>query len=127
MSDRSSSAVSREGTGSGDAPGSGVDRRNFTASGSDDNGSLAWPDSHHDRLVCICVDGFGSDVGTNRAALRLTAMERVHAIGCSVSGEAWKTWSRLLRRLDADGVDIGLRLNLTDAAFLARSDRKSVV
>ena len=80
-------------------------------------------DPHHDQLVCICVDGFGSDVGTNRAALRLTAMERVHAIGCSVSGEAWKTWSRLLRRLDADGVDIGLRLNLTDAAFLARSRR----
>ena len=83
--------------------------------------SHPWPDSQDDRMICVCVNDFGSHAEINRAALRLAAMERVHAIGCTVAGETWRTWSRLLRRLDSDGVDIGLTLNLTESPLLAQS------
>lgn len=81
------------------------------------------PAPQQGRMICICVDDFGQHADVNNAALRLAAMQRVHAIGCMVGGNAWKTWSRLLRRLGSDGIDLGLRLNLTDAPLLSRSRR----
>ena len=50
-------------------------------------------------------------------------MGRAHAIACLVGGGAWKTWARLLRRLDAQGIDIGLHLDLTECPLLPRSRR----
>lgn len=75
------------------------------------------------RTICICVDDFGLHAGINNAALRLAAMERIHAIGCLVGGPAWKAWRRLLRRLDGDDVDIGLHLDLTESPLLPGSRR----
>ena len=70
------------------------------------------------------MDDFGLHAGVNDAALRLAAMGRVHAIGCLVGGHAWgKESSGLLRRLDADGIDIGLHLDLTEVPLLPGSRR----
>ena len=62
--------------------------------------------------------------GINNAALRLAAMERVHAIGCLVGGDAWNTWIHPLRRLDSGGIDIGLHLDFTASPLLATSRRR---
>ena len=82
-----------------------------------------WPDSQSERMICVCVGEFGLNADVNRAALRLAAMERLHAIGCRVSGETWAAWGRLLRGLDNHGVDIGLTLDLSESALLPRSRR----
>lgn len=74
--------------------------------------------------ICVCVDDFGLHAGVNEAAVRLAAMERVHAIGCLVGADAWGfAWGAMLRRLDASGVDIGLHFDLTEAPLLAGSRR----
>lgn len=75
------------------------------------------------RTICICVDDFGLHEGVNDAALRLAAMERVHAIGCLVGAPAWTVGSRLLWRLDADGLDVGLHLDFTECPLLPGSRR----
>jgi predicted glycoside hydrolase/deacetylase ChbG (UPF0249 family) len=50
-------------------------------------------------------------------------MARVHAIGCLVGAPSWKAGSRLLRCLDADGVDVGLHLDFTEFPLLPGSRR----
>lgn len=74
--------------------------------------------SPESRTICICVDDFGLHTGINLAALQLAGMGRVHAIGCRVGADHWKTWGKLLRRLDADGMDLGLTLDLTEHRLL---------
>ncbi len=77
------------------------------------------------RTICICVDDFGLHAGVNEAALGLARLDRVHAIGCLVGGQAWSlAWSALLRRQDAAGIDIGLHLDLTESPLLPRSRRR---
>lgn len=66
------------------------------------------------RTICISVDDFGLNTGVNLAALQLAGMERVHAIGCRVGADHWRTWGKLLRRIDAHGMDLGLNLDLTE-------------
>lgn len=73
------------------------------------------------RMIYICVDDFGLHVGINEASLHLAGMARVHAVACRVGGPTWPEWGRRLRRLDADGIDIGLQLDLTQHPILARS------
>jgi predicted glycoside hydrolase/deacetylase ChbG (UPF0249 family) len=74
-------------------------------------------------MICICVDDFGMHAGINEAALRLAGMNRVHAISCLVGGMSWTGRSRVLRRLDARDVDIGLHLDLTETPLLDGSRR----
>lgn len=70
------------------------------------------------------MDDFGLHAGVNDAALRLAALDRVHAIGCLVGGAAWnKAWSERLRHLPTDGIDIGLHLDFTEAPLSPRSRR----
>jgi len=45
-------------------------------------------------------------------------MGRAQAIGCMVGGPSWRTWHRLLRRLDRARVDLGLHLDFTEAPLL---------
>lgn len=61
--------------------------------------------------------------GINDAALRLAAMNRIHAIGCMVGGASWAGSSAVLRHLDSGGVDIGLHLDLTENPLLDGSRR----
>ena len=75
------------------------------------------------RTICIAVDDFGLHVGINQAALRLAAMGHVQGIGCMVGGTTWPTWSRLLRRLEPQHVDLGLHLDLTESPSLPRTAR----
>jgi predicted glycoside hydrolase/deacetylase ChbG (UPF0249 family) len=74
------------------------------------------------RSICLCVDDFGLHAGINNAALRLAAIDRVHAISCMVGAPAWKSWGRLLGRLATDGLDIGLHLDLTEHPLLLRTN-----
>ncbi|MDH5338507.1 MAG: ChbG/HpnK family deacetylase [Rubrivivax sp.] len=60
------------------------------------------------------MDDFGLHEGVNHAVLRLAAMGRVQAIGCMVGGAAWPGGAAALRQLDADTVDLGLHLDLTE-------------
>jgi len=87
--------------------------------------SVHWRQQHsRTRTICICVDDFGLHAGVNEAALQLAEMGRVHAIGCLVGGEAWcSKWISRLQRLDAQAVDIGLHLDLTEVPLLPNSQR----
>ncbi|MDQ2780657.1 MAG: ChbG/HpnK family deacetylase [Pseudomonadota bacterium] len=72
------------------------------------------------RAICIAVDDYGLHEGINQAALLLAAAGRVHAIGCMVGAAAWPQGSRALVDLarhhqHADGVDLGLHLDLTES------------
>lgn len=79
----------------------------------------------HPRTICICIDDFGLHAGVNEAALRLAALDRVHAIGCLVGGEGWGiAWTRVLRHLDSGGIDIGLHLDFTEFPLLRRSRQR---
>ena len=72
-------------------------------------------------VICLCVDDFGLHPGVNDAALRLAGMGRVHAIGSLVGAPAWKGGAHGLRRLDAEGLDVGLHLDLTEYPLLPGS------
>ena len=82
-----------------------------------------WAQHGRSRSICICVDDVGLHPGINIAAIRLAAMGRVHAMGCMVGGSAFRPWTRSLRRLGSDGVDIGLHLDLTESPLLRLSRR----
>jgi predicted glycoside hydrolase/deacetylase ChbG (UPF0249 family) len=75
------------------------------------------------RSICLCVDDFGLHAGVNNAALRLAAMDRVHAITCMVGAPTWASWGRLLGRLNTNSLDIGLHLDLTEHPLLVRTRR----
>ena len=64
--------------------------------------------------LCICADDFGQHKGVNDAVLRLAGMGRLHAVGALVGAPAWKSGTGTLRRLDAEGIDVGLHLDLTE-------------
>ncbi len=74
-------------------------------------------------VICLCVDDFGLHPGVNDAALRLAGMGRVHAIGSLVGAPAWKGGAHGLRRLDAEGLDVGLHLDLTEYPLLPGSSK----
>jgi len=67
----------------------------------------------HSVIVCLCADDFGLNEGVNAAVQRLVAMERVHATGALVGAPAWHSGVGVLRRMHAEGLDVGLHLDLT--------------
>lgn len=69
---------------------------------------------HTGRSICLAVDDFGLHPGVCSAALRLVALNRVHAIGCQVGGRSWTAWHPALRALMPGEVDLGLHLDLTE-------------
>lgn len=75
----------------------------------------------HCAKVCICADDFGQHEGVNDAVWRLAGLGRLQAVGALVGAPAWKTGAASLRRLDAEGLDVGLHLDLTEFPLLARS------
>ena len=74
--------------------------------------------------LCIAVDDFGLHEGVNRAALRLADQGRVHAVGALVGAPVFGAGASALRRLDAQGVDVGLHLDFTETPLLRRSCRR---
>ena len=81
------------------------------------------PEDSGRRAICIAADDFGLHTGVNQAVLRLAGTGCVQAIGCMVGGMAWPAWSRLLRRLEPDQVDLGLHLDLTESPLLPQMAR----
>jgi chitin disaccharide deacetylase len=81
------------------------------------------PEHSQRRAICIAVDDFGLHDGINQAALELAAIGHAQAIGCLVGGPAWRTGSQALRQLDAQQVDLGLHLDLTESPLLPRTVR----
>jgi predicted glycoside hydrolase/deacetylase ChbG (UPF0249 family) len=107
--------------------------RGSTATDNDEDGDASSREAVFDlthrhgeqRTICVCVDDFGFHAGVNEAALRLAALDRVHAIGCLVGGGAWNSaWFGALRRLQRECIDIGLHLDLTESPLLPRSRRR---
>lgn len=76
------------------------------------------------RALCIVADDFGMHDGGCAATLRLLAMGRVQAVGCMVGGTAWRDWHALLARSDAQAVDLGLHLDLSDHPLRSRAWRR---
>jgi predicted glycoside hydrolase/deacetylase ChbG (UPF0249 family) len=66
------------------------------------------------REICVCVDDFGFSRAINAAALALIGMGRVHAVSAQVGGMAWSEGAEQLRGLDAQTLDVGLHLDLTE-------------
>lgn len=71
----------------------------------------------------MVIDDFGLHPGINQAAEELAAQGRVHAVGALVGAPAWQAGTPLLRRLDAQRLDIGLHFDLTHAPLLRSSWR----
>jgi chitin disaccharide deacetylase len=69
----------------------------------------------HTRSLCICVDDYGLHEGINRAAIELAQRGRVHAISCLTAGPDWKQHAQWLLPAAAQGVDVGLHLDFTEA------------
>lgn len=72
----------------------------------------------HRASLCICADDFGQNTGINDAVTRLAGLGRLHAVGALVGAPAWEAGSAGLRRLDAEGLDVGLHLDLTEFTLL---------
>lgn len=64
--------------------------------------------------ICLCADDFGLHEGVNAAVRHLTGMGRVHAVGALVGAPAWRSGIGTLRRIHAEGLDVGLHLDLTE-------------
>jgi chitin disaccharide deacetylase len=93
------------------------------ATPSDSVSAHAAPEHSQRRAICIVIDDFGLHAGINQAALELATMGHAQAIGCMVGGPAWRNGSPALRRLDAQQVDLGLHLDLTELPLLPRTVR----
>jgi predicted glycoside hydrolase/deacetylase ChbG (UPF0249 family) len=74
-------------------------------------------------MICIGADDFGLHAGINLAVQRLAGLGRVQAVSAMVGAPAWRSGVPLLRRLDAEGIDVGLHLDLTEAPLLRASMR----
>ena len=81
------------------------------------------PQHSQGAMICVVLDDFGLDTGVNFAAHRLADLGRLQAVGALVGAPAWRRGTGLLRRLDAEGLDIGLHLDLTEAPLLRMSRR----
>ncbi len=84
--------------------------------------------------LIVCADDFGASVEINKAILRLVEMQRISAVSCLATGEAWAQGAALLRDFRGN-VDIGLHL-IYDAipfgkavrrAYAGRIDKRAVV
>lgn len=83
----------------------------------------APPPTRPPRSIAVCVDDFGLHAGINAAAVQLARLGRVNAISCLVGGPAWSAGSSLLSQLDAQAIDIGLHLDLTEFPLMTGSRR----
>lgn len=81
------------------------------------------PQHSQGATICVTLDDFGLHAGINAAAQRLAGLGRLHAVGALVGAPAWHQGASLVRQLDAQGVDIGLHLDLTEAPLLRASWR----
>lgn len=72
----------------------------------------------HRAALCICADDFGLHAGVNDAVAQLASLGRLQAVGALVGAPAWKAGVQVLRRLDAEGLDVGLHLDLTEFPLL---------
>ena len=72
------------------------------------------------RLLVVCADDFGLDPQVNEGVLHLARLGRLSAIGCMVGAPSWASGAPALRELDADAVDVGLHLDLTQHPLDAR-------
>lgn len=79
-------------------------------------------------IVCLCADDYGLNEGINSAVQRLVAMERVHATGALVGAPAWQAGIGFLRRMHAEGLDVGLHLDFTEHPLIrSRSDLRPLI
>src|SRR5437764_899430 len=65
------------------------------------------------RRIVVCVDDFGLDPHVNTGALVLADLGRVSAIGCMVGAPFWHADAAALRRTNAQALDVGVHLDLT--------------
>ena len=72
-------------------------------------------------IVCLCADDFGLNEGVNSAVQRLVAMERVHATSALVGAAAWQAGIGFLRRMHAQGLDVGLHLDFTEHPLVGQA------
>ncbi len=68
--------------------------------------------------LCLCADDFGQHRGVNDAVAQLADIDRLHAVGVLVGAPASKVGAPTLRRLAAQGLDVGLHLDLTEFPLL---------
>lgn len=87
------------------------------------NGQWMHAEPRLGAMLCLVVDDFGLHTGVNDAAQRLTELGRVHAVGALVGAPAFVAGGAVLRRIDAEGLDVGLHLDLTERPLLRRSSR----
>lgn len=74
--------------------------------------TLAVPARH--RRLCICADDFGLHTAVNDAVLYLVGMGRLQATSAMVGAPAWTSGAVALASIDADHLDVGLHLDLTE-------------
>lgn len=67
------------------------------------------------RQIAVCVDDFGLHDGIDAAVLDLAARGRISAVSCMVGPQRWQECGRAIQAVDADAVDVGLHLDLTEA------------
>lgn len=77
----------------------------------------------HRAALCICADDFGLHAGVNDAVARLASVGRLQAVGALVGAPAWKAGVQVLRRLEAEGLDVGLHLDLTEFPLMPGTRR----
>lgn len=69
------------------------------------------------HAIALCVDDFGLHAGVNAAVLQLAALGRVQATSAMVGAPAWAEGALQLRALDAQRLEVGLHLDLTQYPF----------
>jgi chitin disaccharide deacetylase len=67
------------------------------------------------RRIALCVDDFGLHAGIDAAVLELAGRARLSAVSCMVGLPRWRSSGKSIQALDADAVDVGLHLDLTEA------------
>ena len=80
--------------------------------------------AHPLPCVCLCVDDFGLHAAINDAVLHLLELGRIGATGAMVDGPAWTAGAAALHAQPAGHLDVGLHLDLTEAALASESRAK---
>jgi predicted glycoside hydrolase/deacetylase ChbG (UPF0249 family) len=82
------------------------------------------------RRIALCVDDFGLHAGIDAAVLDLAGRGNLSAVSCMVGLPRWHSAGQAIQALDADAIDVGLHLDLTEApldATLRRPVRTWIV
>lgn len=70
--------------------------------------------------IALCIDDFGLHGGIDAAVFDLAARARVSAVSCMVGGPTWRANAGALADLDAERVELGLHLDLTQSPLNSR-------